>query len=203
MRAKLFKEILNEEEFTWFKGPSKEKILKAVEGKTLKEKFKLAVRNNIKWLAKECVEQGVLEDEYLTNKFIASLEYDIPKLTKFCLSEGIDPNMKFWFGYPLDIACKHGSINVVKVLLDDPATIISDWSIARAAEHGHIDVIKLILNNNRKIKISTMLRAAVKFAKDNHHSDIVEYLLQDRRISSLFSYHEKLVYKDYIKSSDN
>jgi hypothetical protein len=57
--AKLVNDILNEEEFRYFKGPSREKILIALKGKTLKEKFRLAIQNNIIWLVEDCIDKGI------------------------------------------------------------------------------------------------------------------------------------------------
>jgi hypothetical protein len=66
MRAKLF-----EEEFKYFKGPSKEKILKQLEKEFLVFKFKKGVENNIPWLVEDCIKEGVdpsLDDDWAIEK---------------------------------------------------------------------------------------------------------------------------------------
>ena len=58
---KLVREHINEEqsEFRFMKGPSKEKILKTLEGKTLKYKFFIGVKHNLLWLVQYCINEGI------------------------------------------------------------------------------------------------------------------------------------------------
>jgi hypothetical protein len=43
------------EDFVYFKGKSKEKILKSIEGLSFKEKFKKAIDNKCDWLLEDCL----------------------------------------------------------------------------------------------------------------------------------------------------
>jgi hypothetical protein len=40
--------------FIYFRGPSKERILKNLEGKTTRQKIKVALNNDVYWLIEEC-----------------------------------------------------------------------------------------------------------------------------------------------------
>jgi hypothetical protein len=44
--------------FKYFKGPSKEKILKRIEGLSLEEKLRLAIENNCVWMVKDCLNKN-------------------------------------------------------------------------------------------------------------------------------------------------
>ena len=62
---KIVRETLFEEEDykpKWIKGPTQEQVRARLEanlsGKTLKERFNLAVRNGVVWLLQECIDAG-------------------------------------------------------------------------------------------------------------------------------------------------
>ena len=61
MRAK---KIFEEEEFMFMKGPSKEKILNGLEGKSIEDKFQIAVELNLLSLVNECIENGLDTSNY-------------------------------------------------------------------------------------------------------------------------------------------
>ena len=52
-------DINEEEEFRFMKGPSKEKILKGLEGKSIEDKFEIVRKNNLEWLLVDCLKNGL------------------------------------------------------------------------------------------------------------------------------------------------
>ena len=72
---KIIREKLFEEEFQFLKGPSKEKILKAkekilkaLEGKSLDYKFRFGIKNDLTWLIQECINAGIDTNKYIIYK---------------------------------------------------------------------------------------------------------------------------------------
>jgi hypothetical protein len=53
--------------FIYFKGPSKDKILKNIKGKTLDEKFYIACKNRIYWLLEQCLKENYKPDIFEDN----------------------------------------------------------------------------------------------------------------------------------------
>jgi hypothetical protein len=58
-RQAMYVEGLNEEEFKYFKGPSREKIEKRLERLSLKQKFIEGIKNRLDWLVKDCIDKGI------------------------------------------------------------------------------------------------------------------------------------------------
>jgi len=56
---KLVIETLYEDENLYFKGPKRENILKSIDGLPLINKFKIGIKNNIPWLVKQCISDGI------------------------------------------------------------------------------------------------------------------------------------------------
>ena len=58
------------ENFKWIKPSEdkREKILKLIEGKSIDEKFNLAVKNNVNWLIENCVNDGLNLNDYYIEK---------------------------------------------------------------------------------------------------------------------------------------
>ena len=54
------------ENFRWIKpsDDKREKILKLIEGKTINEKFGLAIENNINWLVEDLIKNGLNINEF-------------------------------------------------------------------------------------------------------------------------------------------
>jgi hypothetical protein len=50
---------INNGNLVFFKGPSRERIEKAIVGMPLEEKFMKAIENNILWLVKQCLDEEV------------------------------------------------------------------------------------------------------------------------------------------------
>jgi hypothetical protein len=153
---KLIKEKLYEEEFIYFKGPSKEKVLKNLEGKTLKEKFEIALENKIDWLIEDCLEKGVENDYSLEDTFILGIKYNIPEIVERCIAIGIDVNKKQIRLYdyePILFAVGTDKKEIVKVLLKDKnldPTIDNNKALELCFSYPkNISILKLLINDKR------------------------------------------------------
>jgi hypothetical protein len=124
LRAKLVKDILNEEEFKYFKGPSKEKILKSLEGKSLNTKFGIAIRNNISWLVQDCLEQGIDPTRWDNWSIKEAADHGHLQIVKLLLKDKrVDPSINN--NRLIKWAFHHFYLNLVKELLKDKKVIDS------------------------------------------------------------------------------
>lgn len=104
----------------------------------LKPKDNETILNNLKNLSDE-------------EKFISSCKYNIPWLTKEMLDKGVDPTCEHMDGFYL--ACKNGSIDVLKVLLDNDIMIENldkgyvQWILYKFTDRKP-EVVKFLLSNN-------------------------------------------------------
>jgi hypothetical protein len=115
---KLLKERLYEEWFKYFKGPSKERILKNLEGKSLKMKFILALQNNVPWLVKDCIKEGADPTIYNNSPIIEASRDGFEKIVKILLKDKrVDPTIDN--NRPILLAYLHDHYKIVKLLLDD------------------------------------------------------------------------------------
>jgi hypothetical protein len=168
----------------YFKGPSEEKILKRLEGKTLEEKFKLGREHKIKWLVNYCIDQGVLDLLNLNDKFIIGVLYNIPKLVKDCIKEGADPslisnnhdhcpnNWSIWS------TCEDNHIQIVKILLKDPRVdpnVFDTVTLYWAVRNENYKMIKLLLENHG-IDPSPRVDMIYDFAYKKGYSDIISLI---------------------------
>jgi ankyrin repeat protein len=123
-------------DFIYFKGPSKEKILKATEDLSLDDKFRLAVLNNILWLVKECIKKGIDPGEF------------IPYYWKETMERQNLNNWAIWAASELN------HIEIVKLLLKDKRVDPSEnenKALIWAQRNKNKNMIKLLLKDQRVI----------------------------------------------------
>ena len=112
-------------------------------------------------------------------------------------------NIAAKFHDSLCLACSTGRLEVVDVLLKDgridptiPSSIFTDDLVNNALEtacaYGHLSVVQLLLNDPR-VDPSSNDCLAVTLAAGNGHANILERLLQERRVISNCRPHEALV----------
>jgi hypothetical protein len=117
-------QLFENEELQYFKGPSREKIEKRLESLTLKEKFEVAMVNNIDWLVEDCLKQGI-NPSIFDNAAIwwASNEGKL-EIVKLLLKDPIvDPtignNVNINNNFPLYGALHYKHFDIVRELLKD------------------------------------------------------------------------------------
>jgi hypothetical protein len=124
---KLVKEYINEaEEFKYIKPKSIEQIKKALEGKSLKEKFVLSIENNIPWLLQDCIDKGIdtsqsdYKNHRVKNWAIAASTFDnYTEIIKLLLKDkNVDPSM-IGENIPLTNAIRNKNDEIIKLLLKD------------------------------------------------------------------------------------
>ena len=81
----------------------------------------------------------------------------------------------------LTIACNHGFIETVKLLLEAgvSASIYNDSNIYNAAKEGHYEIVKLLLEYP-DVNPNNFSNSAIRIAAQKNYDDIVKLILQKR-----------------------
>jgi len=114
----IVKESLYEHKNTYFKGPSKERILDSIKNLSLEKKFELALENDAYWLIEQCLDNGV-DPSLFNNRAIRFASYDgkYDLCLRLLKDPRVDPsalgNEAIWWAY------EHNHSNVLKELLKD------------------------------------------------------------------------------------
>ena len=90
-------------------------------------------------------------------------------------------------------ACRDGNIAVVKrllFLLADPSAN-GNWAIQLASKHGHLEIVKLLLDDPR-VDPSTSDNLAIRCASHNGHTEVVKLLLEDPRVDPSVYYNQAI-----------
>jgi len=68
-----------------------------------------------------------------------------------------------------------GNLDVVKKIVEQRADILAlNWALMNASGHGHLDVVKYLIEAGANVNSNS--HAALRFAYDNRHLDVFEYL---------------------------
>ena len=92
--------------------------------------------------------------------------------------------------YPLQNACEHGHIEVVKLLLSLPLSrgvlpsSNDNRALRLAAKNGHSDIVQLLLNLplERGVDPSALDNEALIYASSYHRHDVVRILMESGRV---------------------
>jgi hypothetical protein len=161
---RLVRSHINEaEEFTYFKGPSEEKIRKRLEGLSLEEKFKLALENNIPWLANDCLKKGLkLSDKYNNEIVLACIRGYLEILKILLKIKNLDPNIGN--GEPIQWASDNGYLEIVKELMKDKRVNTSmDGNLALCWAKNE-NIARELLKDKR-VRDKLTINQKIKYAK--------------------------------------
>ena len=84
----------------------------------------------------------------------------------------------------LHLACEHGHISIVSLLLQDwriEPKAYDNYAIITASQQGHTDIVKLLLQDGRADPAAEE-NWSIKMASINGHTKVVEMLLKDGRV---------------------
>jgi len=90
------------------------------------------------------------------------------------------------YAEPIRLACWVGNIDIVKLLLEDSRVDLSSRhdTLEISCRKGYIDIVRLILADSR-IDPSLHNNFALKLAKKENHTEIVNLLLSDPRVKAV------------------
>ena len=110
----------------YFKGPSRERIEKAIVGMSLEERFDKAIENNVLWLVKQCLNDGVGPTVDDNTAIIRACQYGFVDIVKLLLYDS-------------------------RILLDDDRAIT--YALFHASKYGNIEIIKEFLKHERFLEL--------------------------------------------------
>jgi len=168
---RLVRESIYEGENPYFKGPSRERIEKAIVGMSLEERFDKAIENNVLWLVKQCLDDGVDPTVNHNEAIQLAAGYGHTETVRLLLSDKrVDPSVNH------------------------------NWAIRCAADNGHTEIVRLLLSDKR-VDPTDANNLAIRWAASNGHTEIVKELLKDKRVRDKLSKEEKIKYKEYLKNT--
>jgi len=124
---------------------------------------------------------------------IAAARNDRLAAAQWLLDHGADPNMPVHGdGNPLIAAARLGRIDVMRALLDRGASVNrvvlgDENALIQASGSGHLDAVKLLVSRGAGSSVRVWVegagghngewRSPLSMARQNRHSDVVNYLL--------------------------
>ena len=100
-------------------------------------------------------------------------------------------NPSFDHNWAIFYAAKYGYADIIELLLNNKNFNFFDenikWVIGYPSQNGDIETLKAIINIE-KFDITDYIICGIISAAENGHSDIVDLLLNDKRINPLLSY---------------
>ena len=204
---KIVRETLFEEEDykpKWIKGPTQEQVRARLEanlsGKTLKERFNLAVRNGVVWLLQECIDAGYDPSAYENWAIRLAADHGHPEVVKVLLADPrVDPSAANNFA--IRSASQNGHLEVVKALLADKRvnpSVHDNFAIRYASYCNYIEVVKLLLLDPR-VDPSAGDNWLIKWASSHEHLELAKELLKDKRVRENLSPELKIEFKEFLK----
>ena len=162
--------IFEEEDYKpkWIKGPTQEQVRARLEanlsGKTLKERFNLAVRNGVVWLLQECIDAGYDPSAYENWAIRLAADHGHPEVVKVLLADPrVDPSAGD--NYAIRLASENGHLDVVKALLADKRVDPSagdNHAISWALNSNYLEVVKELSKDKRvRMKLTTKLKERI------------------------------------------
>jgi len=132
--------------------------------------------------------------EELEKQLVHACDKDgnIEEVQELLQNPKINPNCQSGGWTPLNIACFHGDIEIVKLLLNDKRVEINKaledgWTpFYYACKYNRIDIVKLLLDDKRIADINKANKNGVTpfyIACQEGNSEVVKLLLNDERIS--------------------
>jgi len=119
MISKLVRESIYEGENPYFKGPSRERIEKAIVGMSLEEKFFKGLLNNVVWLVERCIDEGYDSKEFLNFAFQFSSEHNYLNMLRLILKKtDIDPSQDD--NSAIRIVSRFKNKDILKELINNP-----------------------------------------------------------------------------------
>lgn len=107
--------------------------------------------------------------------------------------------------YATTHACRSGQIQVVRMFLADPrvdicASTNGDCPLCATCWQGRTEIVRLLLSDKtrRRLRI-TCARAAIGFARDFQHLDIVQMMLFDQRVIAELSERTIIAYSAWCQ----
>jgi hypothetical protein len=121
-----------------------------------------------------------LYDTSQMSLFTSCKEGNIERV-KELIEQGV--NIAMCNNLALHLACEHGHISIVSLLLQDwriEPRAYDNYAIITASQQGHTDIVKLLLQDGRADPTAGYNDAIIHACK-NGHIKVVEALLQDGR----------------------
>ena len=106
------------------------------------------------------------------NSLRTAAEHGHLDVVKYLVENGADVQTEN--DYPLRSAAGNGHLEVVKYLVEHGADASSNFAIKYASRNGHLDVVKYFVEHGANPH--TQYDAPLRFATDNAHTEVVEYL---------------------------